>query len=78
MALLADSPATHNDQSAYQGPGDADPGPATVPGLVLPAGRSEVVRDRAQTIRSWPLLLLAFPAATSGPLNGWACLRAGC
>ena len=71
MTLLADSPATHNNQSAYHGPGDADPGPASVvPGLVLPAGRSGPVRDRARTIRSWPLLLLAFPAAAE-VWSGW-------
>jgi hypothetical protein len=58
MTLLAEPPAAHDDQSAYHGPGDAVPGPAIVSGPDHPADPPGVARDRARTIRSWPLLLL--------------------
>jgi len=74
MTALAAFPAARQDQRAG-GPGDADPGPAVVRGPVLAADRSSAVRsgavrDRAKTIRSWPLLLLAFPAAAE-VWSGW-------
>jgi hypothetical protein len=62
MTALAVIPAVRQDQRAG-GSKNAGPGPATVRGPVLNADRSGPARDRARTIRSWPLLLLAFPAA---------------
>jgi hypothetical protein len=41
-----------------------------VPGPVPAAGRSGAVRDQAKTIRSWPLLVLAVPAAAE-VWSGW-------
>jgi hypothetical protein len=70
MTALADSPAAHHDQSAYYGPGGAGTGPATVFGPVVPADQSGAPRDRSRTVRSWPLLLLAFPAAAE-VWSGW-------
>src|SRR5260370_445934 len=70
MTLLAESPAAHHDQGAHHGPGDAGPVTATVPSPDHPADRPDAARDRARTIRSWPLLLLAFPAAAEG-WSGW-------
>ena len=60
MTALADSPAALHDRSAHDGPGA---GPAVIAGPSSAADRSGAVRDRARTVRSWPLLLLAFPAA---------------
>jgi hypothetical protein len=70
MTALADSTTAQHDPSAYRGPDGAGPGPAAIHGPVVPADRSEVVRDRASTVRSWPLLLLAFPAAAE-VWSGW-------
>jgi hypothetical protein len=70
MTLLADSPAARQGRRAYRGPGDAGAGPAAVCGPVLPANRTGAARDRARTVRSWPLLLLAFPAAAE-VWSGW-------
>jgi hypothetical protein len=70
MTALAVFPAARQDQHAG-GPGDAGPGPEVVRGPVLVAAdRSGAVRDRTSTIRSWPLLLLAFPAAAE-VWSGW-------
>jgi hypothetical protein len=48
----------------------AQAGPAAVPGPVPAAGRSGAVRDREKTLRSWPLLVLAVPAAAE-VWSGW-------
>jgi len=69
MTALAVFAATRQDQRAG-GPGNADPGPAVVCGPVLAADRSGAVPDRPKTIRSWSLLLLAFPAAAE-VWSGW-------
>ena len=69
MTALADFSTVRADQRAG-GPRDASTGPATVPGPVPAADRSEAVRDWGRTIRSWPLLLLAFPAAAE-VWSGW-------
>jgi hypothetical protein len=69
MTALAGFPGVRQDQRA-RGPGDADAGPAAVPGPVPATDRAKVVRDRSGTIRSWPLLLLAFPAAAE-VWSGW-------
>src|SRR5260221_12552471 len=70
MTALADSTAVPQDRRAYSGPGDPGAGPAAVSGPVLSADRSGVIRDRGRTVRSWPLLLLAFPAAAE-VWSGW-------
>ncbi len=69
MTALADFPGVRHHQRAG-GPGDAGPGPAVVRGPVPATDRPKVVRDRSGTIRSWPLLLLAFPAAAE-VWSGW-------
>ena len=48
----------------------AQAGPAAVPSAVPAADRSGAVRDHAKTIRSWPLLVLAVPAAAE-VWSGW-------
>ena len=68
MTALADSPAPMHDRSAHGGPGA---GPAVIAGPSSAADRSRAVRDRARTVRSWPLLLLALPAAAE-VWSGWA------
>jgi hypothetical protein len=70
MTALADFPAARQDQGAYRGSAGTSPGPDAISGPVLPADRTGVVRDRARTVRSWPLLLLAFPAAAE-VWSGW-------
>ena len=57
MTALADFPVAHA-------------GPAAVPGPVRAAVRSGPARDQAKTIRSWPLLVLAVPAAAE-VWSGW-------
>jgi hypothetical protein len=54
---------------AQSGP-DAGPGPAVVPGPVPAADWSGAVRGQARTMRSWPLLVLAVPAAAE-VWSGW-------
>ena len=44
--------------------------PAAVSGPVVAADQSGAVRDQARTVRSWPLLLLALPAAAEA-WSGW-------
>jgi hypothetical protein len=68
MTALADLPVARTRR--YRGPGSPGPGPATVPEAVLTADRSEAVRDHARTLRSWPLLVLAVPAAAE-VWSGW-------
>src|SRR6201996_3637983 len=48
----------------------AQAGPAAVPGAVRASGRPGAVRDQAKTMRSWPLLVLAVPAAAE-VWSGW-------
>jgi hypothetical protein len=70
MTALADSLTAQPDQGSYHAPSHAGTGPVTVSGPVAAADRSGTVRDRAKTVRSWPLLLLAFPAAAE-VWSGW-------
>ena len=70
MTALADFSVTQAGPHVYGEPGSRGPGPAVVPGPVPAAGRSGAVRDRAQTMRSWPLLVLAVPAAAE-VWSGW-------
>src|SRR5271170_5388603 len=70
MTALAESPTSRQDQEAYCGPADAGAAPAAARGPVHAADRPGAVRDRSKTIRSWPLLLLAFPAAAE-VWSGW-------
>jgi len=66
MTALADFPVTPAGPRACREPGSRGPGPAAVPA----AGRSGAVRDQAKTMRSWPLLILAVPAAAE-VWSGW-------
>ena len=70
MTALADFPVAQAGPRAYRGPGSRGPGPAAVPGAVPAADRSGAVRDQAKTMRSWPLLVLAVPAAAE-VWSGW-------
>jgi hypothetical protein len=70
MTALADYPAVQTRPRAYRGPGSPGPGPAAVPEAVLAADRSGTVRDQGKTMRSWPLLVLAVPAAAE-VWSGW-------
>jgi hypothetical protein len=69
MAALADFPAAQAGPRACRGTGVPGPGPA-VSGAVLAGDRSGAVRDQARTMRSWPLLVLAVPAAAE-VWSGW-------
>src|SRR6201996_5510607 len=70
MTALADFPVAQAGPRAGREPGSRGPGPAAAPGLVRAADRSGAVRDHAKTIRSWPLLVLAVPAAAE-VWSGW-------
>ena len=70
MTALADSPTAQHGRGAYRGPGGAVPVRSRSPVRSLAADRSGTVRDQARTVRSWPLLLLAFPAAAE-VWSGW-------
>ena len=70
MTALADFPVAQTRPRAHRGPGSPGPGPAAVPDAVLAADRSGTVRDHARTMRSWPLLVLAVPAAAE-VWSGW-------
>jgi hypothetical protein len=69
MAALADFPAAQAGPRACRGTDVAGPGLA-ISGAVLAGDRTVVVRDQARTIRSWPLLVLAVPAAAE-VWSGW-------
>jgi hypothetical protein len=66
MTALADVSVAQAGPRAYREPSGRGPGPATVPA----AGRSGAVRDQAKSMRSWPLLVLAVPAAAE-VWSGW-------
>jgi hypothetical protein len=70
MTALADFSAAQAGPHVHGEPGRRGPGPAVVPGPVLDAGRSGALRDQPKTIRSWPLLVLAVPAAAE-VWSGW-------
>lgn len=67
MTALADVPVAQAGPHANREPGSRGPGPG--PAAVPAAARSGAVRDQAQAIRSWPLLVLAVPAAEVW--SGW-------
>ncbi len=66
MTALTESLAARHPRVAYRGPRD----PGAVPGPVLDGDRTRAARDRSRTVRSWPLVLLAFPAAAE-VWSGW-------
>ena len=70
MTALADFPITQTTPRPYREPGRPVSGPAAIAGADRSADRSGAVRDRAQAIRSWPLLVLAVPAAAE-VWSGW-------
>jgi len=70
MAALADFPGAQSHPRADRGPGRLGPGPEAVSDAVPAADRSGTVRDHAKTMRSWPLLVLAVPAAAE-VWSGW-------
>jgi hypothetical protein len=70
MTAPADFPVAQTRPRAYPGPGSPGPGPAALPDAVPAADRSGTARDHAKTMRSWPLLVLAVPAAAE-VWSGW-------
>ena len=71
MTALAESPApAQHGRGAGRGPGGPGAGPAADPGPVRDQDRTRTPRDRSRTVQSWPLLLLAFPAAAE-VWSGW-------
>jgi hypothetical protein len=66
MTALADFPVPQADPHSYRGPGGHGPDAAAVPAAV----RARTGWDQAKTIRSWPLLVLAVPAAAE-VWSGW-------
>jgi len=70
MTALADFPVAQTDPRTCREPGSPGSGPAAISGPVLAADRSGTVRDYTKTIRSWPLLVLAVPAAAE-VWSGW-------
>ena len=68
MSALADFPVAQAGPRAHRGPVGRGPGPglAAVPAAV----RSGAARDQARAVRSWPLLVLAVPAAAE-VWSGW-------
>jgi hypothetical protein len=70
MTALADLPMVRTRPRARRGPGSLGPGPAALSDAVLASDRSGTVRDHAKTMRSWPLLVLAVPAAPE-VWSGW-------
>ena len=70
MTALADIRVTQTVRDAYREPDSPRSGPVAISDAVLPADRSGTVRDHPKTIRSWPLLVLAVPAAAE-VWSGW-------
>jgi hypothetical protein len=70
MTAQADFRVAETRLRAYRRPGSLGPGPAAVPDAVLAADRFGTVRGHARTMRSWPLLVLAVPAAAE-VWSGW-------
>ena len=70
MTALADFSGAQSRPRAHRGPGSPGPGPAAVPEAVPATDQSGTVRDHAKTMRSWPLLVLAVPAAAE-VWSGW-------
>jgi hypothetical protein len=70
MTALADFPVAQTGPRTDREPGSPDPGPAAVSGAVPAADRPGSVRDHARAMRSWPLLVLAVPAAAE-VWSGW-------
>jgi hypothetical protein len=68
MTALADFPMAQAGPRAHREPGSRGPGPG--PAAVPAAVRPRAARDQARTIRSWPLLVLAVPAAAE-VWSGW-------
>ena len=66
MTTPANLPVAQAAARAHRQPGSPGPGPAAV----SDADRSATVRDHAKTVRSWPLLVLAVPAAAE-VWSGW-------
>ena len=71
MTALADIRVTQTARDTYREPGSPRSGPTATFDAVLPADRSGTVRDHVKTMRSWPLLVLAVPAAAE-VWSGWA------
>ena len=70
MTALADFSVAQAGPHVYGEPGSRGPGPGAVPGPVPAAVRSGPVRDQPRAVRSWPLLVLAVPAAAE-VWSGW-------
>jgi hypothetical protein len=68
MAALAEFPVAQAGPRTHREPGTRGPGPG--PTAVPAAVRAGAARDQAGTIRSWPLLVLAVPAAAE-VWSGW-------
>jgi hypothetical protein len=69
-ALAESSAAASYPAGAYREPANRGADTAAVPGPVLDGNRTGAPRDRSRTVRSWPLVLLAFPAAAE-VWSGW-------
>ena len=69
MTALADRLTPQHGRGTYRGPGGAAP-VRSGPRSGRAADRSGTVRDHARTMRSWPLLVLAVPAAAE-VWSGW-------
>src|SRR5271157_2204886 len=70
MAALADVRVAQTARDTYREPDSPRSGPMAISDAVRPADRSGTVRDHANTLRSWPLLVLAVPAAAE-VWSGW-------
>ena len=70
MTALADVRVAQTARDTYREPGSPRSGPMAISDAVRPADRSGTVRDHAKTMRSWPLLVLAVPAAAE-VWSGW-------
>jgi hypothetical protein len=68
MTALADFPVAQSGPRAHREPSNRSPGPG--PAAVPAAVRPGTARDQARTMRSWPLLVLAVPAAAE-VWSGW-------